>query len=87
MSEHTPSVEKEHIDPEMFWDVIWQRDDYRGRVFATVPRIEDDARTSRVMDDQGNVVALQIPIEVWREIRSMLQREHVSRPPGHGDAP
>lgn len=75
------AVEKDAL----VYDMIRERDDYRGRCAAAVIRIEDDARTSRVVDDRGNVTALQIPIDLWREVRAMLQRDHII-PPTKGDA-
>jgi hypothetical protein len=62
------------VDPTMFWDVLRERDDYQARCAAVVPRIEGAA--SWVSDHTGTVTGLILPIEDWRSLRSMLQREH-----------
>jgi hypothetical protein len=61
-------------DQTMFWDVLRERDDYRARVATVVQRIESEA--SWVSDPTGAVTGLVLPIDAWRSIRAMLQREH-----------
>lgn len=58
---------------QMLWDMIRERDDYRSRAHATVQRIE--VESGQVIDHLGNLTGLVLPIESWRSIRAMLQRE------------
>jgi hypothetical protein len=79
MSDQEPSAES---DAAITYDMIRERDHYRARCAAAVERIEREA--GKVIDHEGNVVSIVLPVESWRSIRALLQQEPRVLPPARG---